>query len=69
MIYVDGGMKAQPLSIPFTEFALDHNSPPDPAGEFDPSRVRTISMMDVTGAAGNETQANTLWLAGVRAVK
>ena len=68
LLEVAGGKNSQHQSIPFTEFALDQNSPPDPAGKFDSSKMRTISVMDVTGAAGNETTANTLWLADVRAM-
>ena len=66
MLEVAGGKKPQHQSIPFTEFVLDQNSPPDPAGRFDPSKMRTISVVDVTGAARNETTANTLWLADIR---
>ena len=68
MLEVAGGKKSQHQAIPFAEFVLDQNSPPDPAGKFDSSKMRTISVMDVTGAAGNETTPNTLWLADVRAM-
>ncbi len=66
VIEVAGGSEPRHESIPFAEFNLDENSPPDPAGKFDPARMRTITLMDVAGAGGNETVANTLWLADVR---
>jgi hypothetical protein len=66
MLEVAGEMKPHQESIPFAEFVLDENSPPDPAGKFDPARARTISLLDVTSALGNETLTNTLWLADVR---
>ena len=66
LVEIPAGMKPQHEAIPFSDFVLDENSPPDPAGKLDPSRVRTISLLDITSASINETLSNTLWLADVR---
>ncbi len=68
LIEVKGDSKKQTVTIPFTEFALDENSPPDPAGKFDPTKIRSLSLLDVTGVTATEAVPNTLWLADVRAL-
>jgi hypothetical protein len=68
LLEVGDGMRAQQISIPISEFVLEENSAPDPAGKFDLRRARSLSLLDVSGALGASTEANTLWLADVRCV-
>jgi len=55
------------MSMPLGEFTLADDCAPDPAGHLDVSKVRTISLADVSGLLNGSTEKNTIWLADLRA--
>jgi hypothetical protein len=55
------------MTIPFSEFTLAEDSPPDPDGHLDVSKLRSIGLIDIIGTAEGVKEQNTLWLADLRA--
>ena len=55
------------MSIPFSEFTLADDSPPDPAGHLELNQVRSLGLVDVGGMLEGAAGQNTLWIAEVKA--
>ena len=55
------------MSIPFSEFALAEDSPPDPDGHLEVGKLRSIGLIDIIGTIEGVTEQNTLWLADMKA--
>ena len=55
------------MNMPFAEFTLADDSPADPSGHLDLAKVRTISLVDLSGMLNGSDEKNTLWLADMRA--
>jgi hypothetical protein len=55
------------VRIPFSEFSLADDSPPDPAGHLELNQVRSLALVDVSGMLEGAVGQNTLWIAEVKA--
>ncbi len=66
-IEVPGNQKPVHEAISFADFKLDENGPADPEGKLDVSKLKTLSLVDVTGAFTHEKQKNTIWIADIHA--
>ena len=55
------------MSIPFSEFTLADDSPPDPDGHLEISKIRSIGLVDIIGIAEGVRAQNTLWVTDMRA--
>jgi hypothetical protein len=55
------------MSIPFSEFTLAEDSPPDPAGHLELGKIRSIGLVDISGMIDGNKDNNTLWLAEIKA--
>jgi hypothetical protein len=55
------------MSIPFSEFSLAEDRPPDPDGHLELGKLRSIGLIDIIGTVEGTTAQNTLWLADMRA--
>ena len=65
-IQVPGNGKPVHESLAFTQFNLDENSPSDPDGKLIPEQIKTVSLIDITGAFTHERQKNTFWVSNLR---
>jgi hypothetical protein len=54
------------MSIPFSEFTLADDSPPDPAGRLELNQIRSLNLVDISGMLEGSTGPNTLWIAEVK---
>jgi hypothetical protein len=55
------------MSIPFSEFTLAEDSPPDPDGHLEVAHLRSMGLIDIIGTSQGVKETNTLWLADLRA--
>jgi hypothetical protein len=65
---VAGGSVASRKTLALSEFAYDATSPPDSDGRLTPERLRTISLIDTTGAALIAAERNTFWISSVETI-
>ena len=63
---ISGGQTGH-MRMPFEEFTLAEDSPPDPAGHLDLGKVRSIGLADVRGLLTGAMEENTVWVADMRA--
>jgi hypothetical protein len=54
------------IIIPFSELTLAEESQPGPSGYLDVGRVRSISLVDISGIVDGATGNNTVWLTAMR---
>ncbi len=67
-VQVPGGGKADHREVALSAFQPDQNGLKDPNGKLDLDQLKTISILDVTGALTPETARNTLWIGNIQAV-
>ncbi|MGI8992300.1 MAG: hypothetical protein ACR2I2_22315 [Bryobacteraceae bacterium] len=67
-IEVPGGGKSDRREVALGAFQLDQNGPPDSNAKLDLDKIKTISILDVTGAYTHESAKNTLWIGNIQAV-
>lgn len=65
-IEVPGGRQLTHKEIPFADFKLDENGPKDSDQRLDTTKLKTVSLLDITGAVTHETVKNTIWIGSVR---
>lgn len=65
---VAGGSKPSRRILPLSEFAYDSTSPRDPDGRLTPGRLKSISLIDITGAALSQPERNTLWISAIEGI-
>jgi hypothetical protein len=61
-IFPPPGRKPFHVDVSLADFERDQNSPADSAGHLDPSRVKSITLTDITAMAGGEAGANRIWI-------
>ena len=66
MVEIPGGRQVAHEEIPLADFKLDENGPKDPYPKLDGSKIKTVSLLDITAALTHETARNTIWLGSVR---
>ena len=66
-VQVPGNQKPVHEAISFADFMLDENGPSDPEGKLDVSKLKTLSLVDITGTFSHEKQRNTIWIANIQA--
>lgn len=65
-VEIPGGRQLTHREIPFADFKLDENGPQDRDRRLDPTKVKTVSLLDITGALSQEAVKNTIWIGTVR---
>ncbi|HZP81560.1 MAG TPA: hypothetical protein VFB21_07985 [Chthonomonadaceae bacterium] len=55
-------------SVSFADFTLAEDSPKDENGHLDLDQLKTLTLVDITGAFGIGAQKNTLWIGPLRAL-
>lgn len=55
-------------SVSFADFAIAEDSPQDANGHLDLDQLKTLTIVDITGAFGIAPQKNTLWIGPLRAL-
>jgi len=68
-VRVPGGNKALHMDIPLNMFEASDNGPRDPDGKLDLDRLRSITLLDFTGAETQEVVVNTLRIGDLRFLK
>jgi hypothetical protein len=63
---LDAGQSGH-MVIPFSEFTLAEDSPPDPDGHLEVAKLRSIGFIDIIGTLEGAKARNTFWLADLRA--
>jgi Complex I intermediate-associated protein 30 (CIA30) len=63
------GGKSTRQEIPFSEFEADEQAPKDANGKLDLDRIKTISLLDITGLIAPGEPVNTLRVAKIEAIK
>jgi hypothetical protein len=64
-----GGGKPEHRSIVLSAFDHDPNSADDPNGRLDLDQIKSISLVDITATATQETAKNSLWISAIRMEK
>jgi hypothetical protein len=67
LVDVPAGSKATRFSIPFRDFSLADDSPPDSDGQLDLNQLKTLTIVDISGLINKGQEKNTLWLGPIRA--
>ena len=67
-VQVPGGGKMDRREVALSAFQPDGNGTKDPNGKLDLDQLKSISILDVTGALNPETARNTLWIGNIQAV-
>ncbi len=67
-VQVPGGGKADHREVALSAFQPDENGLKDPNGKLDLDQLKSISILDVTGAFTPESAHNTLWIGNIQAV-
>ena len=65
---VAGGSAPSRKTLAISGFAHDPTGPTDPDGHLTPGRLKSISMIDVTGARLIAPARNTLWISSIEAI-
>ena len=65
-IPVKAGAEAMPVSLNFSDFDHDENSPAGPAA-LDPAAIKSISIVDINAMMGGELGPNKLWISALYA--
>jgi hypothetical protein len=69
-VHVPGGGKAAHRQVAFSAFEIAEDSAPDPTGKLDLDKLRSIGIVDITGAISQQAGVvNTLRIGNVAAVK
>ena len=66
-VEVAGGSTPSRKTLAISNFVHDPSGPTDPDGRLTPGRLRSISLIDVTGATLSGPQKNTLWISSIDA--
>ncbi len=66
---LEAGEPFRTPNVPFDQFKLANDSPPDPDGRLDADQLKEMTLADLSAAAGNAAPANTLWLDDVAFLK
>ena len=69
LIYPPEGRKVFHVNVSLADFDHDDNSPEDPAGKLEASRIKTIAIGDITGLTGGAVSDNKIWLGRVELIK
>ena len=69
LIYPPEGRKAFRVNISLADFDHDGNSPEDPAGKLEASRIKTIAIGDITGLTGGAVADNKIWIGRLEMIK
>jgi hypothetical protein len=67
-VEVDGGGKPAHREVALSSFALDQNGAPDPGGKLDRTKLKSISLVDITAAITGQEAVNTIHLANLQAI-
>jgi hypothetical protein len=62
---VAGGSTPSHRTLKISDFTRDATGPTDPDGSLTPGRLRSISLIDVTGGTLSGPQRNTLWISSI----
>jgi hypothetical protein len=65
---VGGGSTPSRKTLAISDFVHDSTGPTDPDGRLTPGRLRSLSMIDVTGATLIAPDRNTLWISSIEAI-
>jgi hypothetical protein len=65
---VPGGGKTEHREILLSAFEHGEDSPNDADGKLDLDRLKTFSILDITGTFTHETAGNSLWIGNIRGV-
>jgi hypothetical protein len=65
---VAGGSTPSSKTLAISDFTYDPTGPTDPDGRLTPSRLRSISLIDITGARLIAPDRNTLWMSSIEAI-
>ena len=65
---VAGGSTPSRKTLAISDFVHDPTGPADPDGRLSPGRLRSISLIDVTGATLSGPERNTLWISSIEAI-
>ncbi|MCS6777820.1 MAG: carbohydrate binding domain-containing protein [Chloroherpetonaceae bacterium] len=68
IVTVAGGRQAQQKVLPFSQFRMADDSPPDANGKLDLDRVKTMGFADLAFLGPVAKKTNTLWIARVYAL-
>ena len=69
MIYPPEGRKVFHVNVSLADFEHDPNSPEDPAGKIEPSRIKSIAIGDITALTGGAATDNKIWIGRVEMLK
>jgi hypothetical protein len=64
---VAGGSTPSRKTLAISDFAHDPTSPADPDGRPTPARLKSLSLIDITGTGLGGPRRNTLWLSSIEA--
>lgn len=65
---VAGNSTSSRKTLAISDFVRDPSSPIDPDGRLTPGRLKSISLIDVTGARLSGPERNTLWMSSIEAI-
>lgn len=69
LIYPPEGRKVFRVNVSLADFEHDANSPEDPAGTLEASRIKSISIGDITALAGGAVADNRIWIGRMEMLK
>lgn len=68
-IEVKGGGKAEHREVALAAFQSDNSASASPAAELDPTKLRVLGLLDISGAYTGETAANTIRIGNIAMTK
>jgi len=68
-IYPPAERKVFRVNVSLADFEHDANSPEDPAGKLEASRIKSITIGDITALAGGAPTGNRIWIGRVELLR
>ena len=69
MIYPPEGRKVFHVNVKLSDFEHDENSPDDPAGQIEASRIKSIAIGDISALTGGAAIDKKIWIGRVEMLK
>jgi len=66
LMAIPGGNRAVEEEIALSEFRPDPSGPADPNGKLTVGDLKSLSLVDITGANSQASRENTLWLSAIK---
>jgi hypothetical protein len=68
LVEVKGKGKPDHRDLALSAFHLDQNGPPDPSGELNISKVKSLALADVSATANGDSGPNRFWISNIRLI-